>query len=89
MDVVDRTPDKLPEICSDCQRSRCRGVRVLDGCDLFIELIDDDLGVQIGEVVDLGNCRAQHLLHADQVRDDQVDLIRTDAANLTGRCVVE
>jgi hypothetical protein len=47
------------------------------------------VGVQIGEVVDLRIRRAQHLLHADKVRGDQVDLIRADAANLAGRCVVE
>ena len=58
MDVVDRTPDELPEIGSERQRARGRGIRVLDGSDLFIELIDDDLGVQIAEIVDLGNCRA-------------------------------
>ena len=88
MDIVDRTPDKLSEIGSQYQGARWR-VRVLDGCDLLVELIDDHLRVQIGEVVDRRNCRLQHLLYADQVRDDQVDLIRADAANLTGRCVVE
>src|SRR4030081_3970366 len=87
MDIIDRTPNELSEIRSQYQRARWR-VRVLDGCDLLIELIDDDLRVQIGEVIDRGNCRLQHLLYADQVRDDQVDLIRADAANLTGRCVV-
>ena len=88
VDIVDRAPDKLSEICSQYRRSRWR-VYVLDGCDLFIKLIDYDVGVQIGEVVDLGIRRAQHLLYADQVRGNQVDLIRADAANLAGRCVVE
>src|SRR4030081_4060167 len=88
MDIIDRTPNELSEIGSQYQCSRWR-VRVLDGCDLLIELIDDHLRVQIGEVIDRGNCRLQHLLYADQVREDQVDLIRADAANLTGRCVVE
>jgi len=88
MDIIDRATNILSEICSQYQRT-CRRVRVLDGCDLFIKLIDDDVRVQIGEVIDLGVCRAQHLLHADKVRDDQVDLIRADAANLAGRCVVE
>ena len=89
MDVIDRTPDKLSEICPQCQRARRGRVRVLDRRNLFIELIDDDLHVQISEVVDLGQCCAQHLLHADKIRDDQVDLIRADAADLTGGCVVE
>jgi hypothetical protein len=89
MDVVDRTPDKLSEVGSERQRARRRSIRVLDGGDLFIELVDDDLGVQIAEIVDLGNCRGQHLLHADEVGDDQVDLVRADATDLAGRCVVE
>src|SRR5712672_3790171 len=88
MDIVDRTPNKLPEIGSQYQGARWR-VRVLDGCNLFIEQVDNDLRVQIGEVIDRGNSRGQHLLHADKVRDDQVDLIRADAANLTSRGVVE
>src|SRR3981189_3101322 len=88
MDVIDTTPNELSEIRSQYQRARWR-VRGLDGCNLLIELIDDHLRVQIREVIDRGNCRRQHLLYADQVRDDQVDLIRADAANLTGRCVVE
>ena len=88
MDVVDRTPDKLSEIGSQYQCARWR-VRVLDGCDLLIELIDDHLRVQIGEIIDRGNRRLQHLLHADQVRGDQVDLIRADATNLTRRGIVE
>jgi len=88
MDIIDRTPDILSEICSQCKRARW-GARILDGCNLFIELIDDDVRVQIGEVIDRGVCRAQHLLYADKVRDDQVDLIRADAADLAGRCVVE
>src|SRR5882757_7266381 len=88
MDIIDRTPDKLPKIRSQYQRARWRA-RVLDRCDLFIELIDDDMRVQIGEVVDLRRCRAQHLLYADKVRNDQVDLIRADTAYLAGRCVVE
>src|SRR5215831_16026788 len=66
MDIVDRTPNKLSEICSQYQRARWR-VRVLDGCDLFIELIDDDVRVQIGEVIDCGICSPQHLLHADKI----------------------
>ena len=89
VDVVDRTPDILSEVRSRRQRAGCWSVGVLDGRNFLIELIDDDVGVQIGEVVDLGIRRAQHLLHADQVRDDQVDLIRADAANLAGRGVVE
>ena len=88
MDIIDRAPDKLSEIRSQYQRAGWR-VRVLDRCDLFIELIDDDVGVQIREVIDLGRCRTQHLLDADEVGDDQVDLIRADATNLTGRCVVK
>src|SRR6266436_4879545 len=76
MDIIDRTPNKLSEICSQCQRARCWSVRVLDGRNLLIELIDDDVSVQIGEVIDIGICRAQHLLYADKVRDDQIDLIR-------------
>jgi hypothetical protein len=88
MDIIDRTPNKLSEICSQYKRAGWR-VHVLDGCNLFVELIDDDVRVQIGEVIDLGICRAQHLLYADKVRDDQVDLIRADAADLTSRCVVE
>src|SRR5882762_4344636 len=56
MDIIDRTPNKLSEICSQYQGARWR-VRVLDGCDLLIELIDDHLRMQIGEVVDRGNCR--------------------------------
>src|SRR5205814_9627124 len=82
-------PVELSEICPPCQRARRGRIRVLDRRNLFIELIDDDLRVQIGEVIDLGNCRGQHLLHADEIRDDQVDLIRADAADLTGGCVVE
>ncbi|TMJ50219.1 MAG: hypothetical protein E6G85_18805 [Alphaproteobacteria bacterium] len=89
MDIVDRAPNKLSEIGSERQRARGRRIRVLDRCDLLIELIDDDVGVQIGEVVDRGVRRAQHLLHADQVGDDQVDLIRADAADLAGRCIIE
>ena len=89
MDVVDRPPDKLSEVGSQRQRARCRSIRILDRCDLFIELVDDDVGVQIGEVVDLGVRRAQHLLHADEVGHDQVDLIRADATDLAGRCIVE
>jgi hypothetical protein len=79
----------LSEVRSGRQRAGCWSVGVLDGRNLLIELVDDDVGVQIGEVVDLGIRRAQHLLHADQVRDDQVDLIRADTTDLTGRCVIE
>ena len=87
MDVVDRTPDKLPEVGSERQRA-CRRVRILDGGDLFIELVDNDLGVKSAEVVDLRDRRAQHLLHADQVGDDQVDLVRANAADFAGGCIV-
>src|SRR5262249_6282608 len=88
VDVVDGASDKLPEIRSQDQGAG-RRVRVLDGSDLFVELIDDDVGMQIGEIVDLRRCRAQHLLYADNVGDDQVDLIRADATDLACRCVVE
>src|SRR5712664_4821014 len=54
MDIIDRTPDKLSEIGSQYQGARWR-VRVLDRCDLLIELIDDDLCVQIAEIIDGGN----------------------------------
>ena len=86
MDIIDRR--RHMSNLFQCKRAR-RSARILDGCNLFIELIDDDVRVQIGEVIDRGVCRAQHLLYTDKVRDDQVDLIRADAANLTGRCVVE
>ncbi|HSR05760.1 MAG TPA: Hsp70 family protein [Bryobacteraceae bacterium] len=36
-----------------------------------------------------GMLRAKLVLYADEVRDDQIDLIRADTANLAGRCVVE
>ena len=88
MNIVDRASDELSEIGAQHQRAG-RRVGVLHGSDFFVELIDDDLGVQIGEVVDLRNCRSQHLLHADEIRDDQVDLIRADAADLAGGCIVE
>src|SRR5712664_4959785 len=35
MDIIDRTPNELSEICSQCQCARCRRVRVLDRCDLL------------------------------------------------------
>src|SRR4051812_1315879 len=88
MDVVDRTADKLSEVCPQCEGAR-RRVRGLDRRNLFIELIDDDLSMQVSEVVDLRYCGAQHLLYARKVRDNQTNLIRADAADLSGRCVVE
>src|SRR5215471_20553231 len=88
MDIIDRTPNILSEIRSQYQRTRWR-IRVLDRRDLFIKLINDDMRVQIGEVIDLGYGCAQHLLDADKVGSDQVDLIRADATNLTGRCVIK
>ena len=53
MDVVDRPPDELSEIGAQYQGAG-RRVRVLDRCDLFGELVDDDVHVEIGQVVDLG-----------------------------------
>ena len=88
MDIVDRTPDKLAEIRAQDQRAGCRGC-TLDRGDLLVELIDDDLCVQIGEIVDMRRCRPQHLLYGGEVRDDLVDLIRSDTADHAGRCVVE
>src|SRR5215470_4260096 len=54
VDIIDRTPNKLSEICSRRNCAGCWSVRVLDGRNLFIELIDDDMRVQIGKVIDLG-----------------------------------
>src|SRR4051794_31430066 len=45
--------------------------------------------MQIGEVIDLRNCRAERLLYSDKVRDDQVDLVWTDAANLASGCIIK
>src|SRR5712664_2831222 len=58
MDIIDRTLNKLSEIGPQYQGARWR-VRVLDRCDLLIELIDDHLRVQIGEVIDRRNRRLQ------------------------------
>src|SRR3981081_4421550 len=61
MDSVDRTPNKLSEIGSQYQGARWR-VRILDGCNLLIELIDDHLRVQIEEVIDRVNRPLHHRL---------------------------
>src|SRR5438045_5326953 len=66
MDVVDRTSDELAEIGSQDRRAG-RRVRTLDRGNFLVELIDDDMGVQVGEVVDLGICRTQHLLHSGEI----------------------
>ena len=88
MDIVDRTPDKLPEIRAQDRRSGCRGC-TLDRGDLLVELIDDNLCVQTGEIVDLRRCRTQHLLDGGEVRHDLLDLIRSDTADHAGRCAIE
>jgi hypothetical protein len=88
MNVVDRAPDILAEVGSQDRRAG-RRIDILDRCDLFVKLIDDDMHVQIGEIVDLRICRTQLLLYANKIRDDQVDLIRANTADLAGRCIVE
>ena len=66
LDVIDRTADVLAEICPQYWGIDWR-VCILDRCNLFVELIDDDVRVQIGEIVDPRHCIGQHLLHADKV----------------------
>src|SRR5262249_19133727 len=88
VDVVDGAPDELPEVGSQDQRTD-RRIGILDRGDLFVELRDDVRNVQAGEIVDLGNRSAQQLLYADQVRYDRVDLIGTDTADYSRRCIVE
>src|SRR5207244_12184685 len=62
MDIVDRSPNKLSEIRSQDRRAGRRGY-TLDRGNLLVELFNDDLCVQIGEIVDLRRCRTQHLLY--------------------------
>ena len=52
MDIIDRPSDKLSEIGSQDERAG-RRVRVFDRGNFLVELIDDDVRVQIGEVVTL------------------------------------
>src|SRR5262249_45851091 len=53
VDVVDGASDELSEIRSQYQGAS-RRIRVLDGGDLLIVFIDDDVGMQMGEIVDRG-----------------------------------
>src|SRR5262245_28715574 len=88
MNIVDRATDEFPQVGAQDRGAR-RRISVFNAGDLLVKLIDDDVGVQRREVGNLRKGIAQPLLHADEIRNYEVDLIRRYASDLARRAIIE